>query len=94
MGNNFEKYNEEISKNISFLQNNKNLDCKSIVLLCVFYGQKLQELSDNFDKIFTNHCGKKKNYKTVNRVSIVNTKNIFLLSQIKYFKLNLYINLL
>jgi peptidoglycan/xylan/chitin deacetylase (PgdA/CDA1 family) len=92
MGNNFEKYNEEITENISFLQNYKNSDYKAIALPCGFYDQKLLEkLSDNFDKIFTINGGIAKDQKIVNRISLVNTKNFSLLDQIEYFKSNIYV---
>tara|TARA_A100001015_G_scaffold200702_1_gene224083 strand:- start:416 stop:1270 length:855 start_codon:yes stop_codon:yes gene_type:complete len=92
MGNNFEKYNEEIIKNISFLKNFKNSDYKSIALPCGFYDQKLlKKLRDNFDKIFTINGGIAENKKIVNRISLLNTKNLSLLDQIEYFKSNLYI---
>lgn len=92
MGNNFQKYNEEITKNISFLKNFKNSDCKSIALPCGFYDQELLEkLNKDFDKIFTINGGIAKNKKIVNRISLLNTEKTSLLDQIDYFKSNFYI---
>ena len=92
MGNNFQKYNEEIAKNKSFLENFKNSDSKSIALPCGFYDRKLLEkLNKDFDKIFTINGGIAKNKKVVNRISLLNTENTSLLDQIEYFKSNFYI---
>jgi len=92
IGSFFKKYNEEISKNIEFLNNYTKSDVKSIALPCGLYDANLiDKLQNNFNKIFTINGGVAKNQKIVNRISLINPLKISLLDQIEYFLSNKFI---
>ena len=86
LGSFFKKYDEEIIKNIEFLNNYSKSDVRSIALPCGLYDVSLiNKLQNNFDKIFTINGGVAKNKKIVNRISLINPLKTSLLNQIEYF---------
>ena len=86
MSNFFKKYDEEIIKNIEFLNKYSKSDVKSIALPCGLYDANLiNKLQNHFNKIFTINGGVAKNKKIVNRISLLNPLKISLLDQIEYF---------